>query len=86
MSTQLDKRAEFKKLYQGFIEATDYMARKRLELGKTPEFTRLQDKFITRVVEPMEKAWEELREDHPKDAIKISKVLRMFGGTIVKIE
>jgi predicted lipid carrier protein YhbT len=87
----MDKITEFQGLFEKFLEATQYMIKKRQERGRTSEFERLEEKFIKRVVEPMDKAWLELTEqerlmvfDPPEEDTQVKKVLEMFKGTVVR--
>lgn len=88
----MDKVIQFKELYNKFLEATRYMVKKRQELGRTEEFERLEDKFIKRIVEPMEKAWLELTNQEretvfysPEGDPEIRKVLEIFKGKVVEV-
>lgn len=87
----MDKITEFQELFEKFLEATQYMVKKRQEWGRTSEFELLEEKFIKRIIEPMDKAWLELTEqerlmvfDPPEEDPQVKKVLEIFKGKIVE--
>ena len=64
----LPNTVKFKQLYKKFLEATTYMAKKRLKSDpKSDSWLRILASFDRQVVEPMEELWQKMLDSEKNE-------------------